>query len=114
MKKKEHKECMSLLAPVRDTIDVIGGKWKLLILISIWEGNKHFREIERSIPKLSTKVLAKELKELEMNKLIIRSIIDDFPVRTEYTITEHAKTLQNVIEALRDWGLLHRREIFGK
>lgn len=114
MKKKEHKECMSSLVPVRDTIDAIGGKWKLLILISIWEGNKHFRGIERSIPKLSTKVLAKELKELEMNKLITRSIIDDFPVRVEYTITEHAKTLQNVIEALRDWGTLHRKEIFGK
>lgn len=105
---------MSSLVPVRDTIDAIGGKWKLLILISIWEGNKHFREIERSIPKLSTKVLAKELKELEMNKLITRSIIDDFPVRIEYTITEHAKTLQNVIKALRDWGTLHRKEIFGK
>ena len=105
---------MSSLVPVRDTIDAIGGKWKLLILISVWEGNKHFRGIERSIPKLSTKVLAKELKELEMNKLITRSIIDDFPVRVEYTITEHAKTLQNVIEALRDWGTLHRKEIFGK
>ncbi|MDX1909956.1 MAG: helix-turn-helix domain-containing protein, partial [Saprospiraceae bacterium] len=114
MKKKEHKECMSTLVPVRDTIDVIGGKWTILILISIWEGNKHFREIERSIPKLSTKILAKALKELEMNKLITRSIVDDFPVRTEYTITEHGKTLKSVIEALRDWGLIHRREIFGK
>ena len=114
MKKKEHKECLSVLVPVKDTLDAIGGKWKILILISIWEGNKHFREIERSIPKLSTKVLAKELKELELNKLIARTVIDDYPVRTEYTITEHAKTLQQVIEALRDWGLRHRREIFGK
>lgn len=114
MKKKEHKECISLLTPVRDTIDVIGGKWKLLILISIWEGNQHFREIERSIPKLSTKVLAKELKALEENSLITRKIINGFPVRTEYTITEHAKTLKTVIEALRNWGLLHRKKIFGK
>lgn len=113
MKKKEHKECISSLMPVRDTLDVIGGKWKLLILISIAEGNKHFREIERSIPKLSTKVLAKELKELEMNKLIRRSIVEDYPVRIEYTVTEHAKTLQLVIEALRDWGLKHRKEILG-
>lgn len=105
---------MSALVPVKDTLDVIGGKWKLLILISIWEGNRHFREIERSIPKLSTKVLAKELKELEMNKLIARSIIDDFPVRTEYTITEHGKSLQVVIEALHQWGVSHRKAIFGK
>ena len=114
VKKKEHKECMSVLVPVRDTLDVIGGKWPILILISIWEGNKHFREIERSIPKLSTKVLAKELKDLEMNRLIVRSVIDDFPVRTEYTVTEHAKSLRAVIEALHDWGLLHRKEMMGR
>lgn len=114
MKKKSHKECLSALLPVRDTLDIIGGKWKILILISIWEGNKRFREIERSIPKLSTKVLAKELKELEMNKLITRTVIDDFPVRTEYTITEHAKTLQKVIGELQNWGLIHRKEILGE
>lgn len=114
MKKKEHKECMSLLVPVRDTLDIIGGKWTILILISIWEGNKHFREIERSIPKLSTKVLASELKVLETNKLITRTVIDDFPVRIEYTITEHGKTLQNVMEALYEWGVIHRKEIFGQ
>ncbi len=114
MKKKEHKECVSLLTPVRDTLDAIGGKWKLLILISIWEGNTHFREIERSIPKLSTKVLSKELKELELNKLIRRTVIDDIPVRIEYTITDHAKSLKKVIKALHDWGTLHRKAIFGK
>ncbi len=113
MRKREHKECVSALIPVKDTLDVIGGKWKLLILISIWEGNKHFREIERSIPKLSTKVLAKELKEMEVNKLIIRSVVNGFPVRTEYTPTEYSKTLQKVIKELRNWGLSHRKEIFG-
>jgi DNA-binding HxlR family transcriptional regulator len=114
MKKKEHKECLSSLVPVRDALDIIGGKWKLLILMSIGEGNKHFREIERSIPKLSTKVLAKELKELEMNKLIIRSVIDDHPIRIEYKITSHAKTLKKVTKELYNWGLNHRQEIFGK
>lgn len=114
MKKKEHKECMSSLLPVKDTLEIIGGKWKLLIIISIAEGNKHFREIERSIPKLSTKVLAKELKELEVNKLIKRTVIDDFPVRIEYTVTNHAKTLKKVIGELHKWGLKHRKEIFGK
>lgn len=114
MKKKDHKECMSSLLPVRDTLEIIGGKWKLLVLISIAEGNKHFREIERSIPKLSTKVLSKELKELEGNKLITRTIINGFPVRTEYRVTKHAITLQKVIKALHDWGLTHRKEILGK
>ncbi|PKB00373.1 HxlR family transcriptional regulator [Flavobacteriaceae bacterium MAR_2009_75] len=113
MKKKEHKECMSALLPVRDTLDVIGGKWKLLILISIWEGNKHFREIERSIPKLSTKVLSKELKDMEENQLITRTILNGFPVRTEYRPTEHSKTLEKVIFELYNWGVNHRKKIFG-
>lgn len=114
MKKKEHKECLSALVPVKDTLDVIGGKWKILILISVWEGNRHFREIERSIPKLSTKVLAKELKDMEANKLVIRTVVNGFPVRTEYTPTEYSKTLQKVINELRNWGVNHRKEIFGK
>lgn len=114
MKKLEHKECLSALAPVRDTLDIIGGKWKILILITIWEGNKHFREIERSIPKLSTKVLAKELKELEMNQLIHRNVLDDYPVRIEYTLTPHAKSLQGVIAELRNWGIHHREVVFGQ
>lgn len=112
MKKKEHKECLSALIPVKDTLDVISGKWKILILISIWEGNKHFREIERSIPKLTTKVLAKELKGLEANKLIIRTVVNGFPVRTEYVPTKYSHTLKKVINELRSWGLNHRKEIF--
>ena len=100
--------------PVMDTLDIVGGKWTILILVSVWEGNTHFREIERSIPKLSTKVLAAALKQLEANKLITRTVIDDYPVRIEYAITDHGKSLQKIIEALRDWGLIHRKEVFGK
>lgn len=114
MKKKEHKECLSALLPVRDTLDVIGGKWKILILISIWEGNQHFREIERSIPKLSTKVLSKELKDLEAHQLITRTVINGFPVRTQYAPTEYSKTLKKVILELHNWGVNHRKRIFGK
>ncbi len=112
MIRKEHKECMSALLPVRDTLDVIGGKWKILILISVWEGNKHFREIARSIPKLSTKVLSKELKDMEMNHLITRTVLNGFPVRTEYKPTEYSKSLEKVILELHQWGLNHRKKIF--
>jgi DNA-binding HxlR family transcriptional regulator len=114
MKKREHKECLSILQPVRDSLDVINGKWKILILISIWEGNKYFREIERSIPKLSTKVLANELKQLEDHHLITRKIINGFPVRTEYALTEYAKTLENLILELQKWGINHRKKIAGR
>ncbi|WP_370898300.1 winged helix-turn-helix transcriptional regulator [Chryseobacterium gossypii] len=112
-KKHDHKECMQILKPVRDTLDVISGKWKLLIIVSLNAGNRRFTEIERSIPKLTSKVLAKELKELEQNGLVERVVRDTYPVTIEYFPTEHTQTLTNVVESLKDWGENHRKHIFG-
>lgn len=114
MDKPNHTECLSAMLPVRDAIDVISGKWKLMILISISSGNKRFREIERSVPKITSKVLAKELKDLEEHHLIKRTVYDEVPVVVEYTTTPYSKSLQPVIMALRDWGVKHRKKITGK
>ncbi len=114
MSKTNHTECLAAMLPVRDALDVISGKWKLLILISISSGNNRFREIERSIPKITSKVLAKELKSLEENKLIKRTVYDDSPVTVEYTTTPYATSLSAVIKALRDWGVSHRKVVFAK
>jgi DNA-binding HxlR family transcriptional regulator len=112
--KKRHTECSSMLVPVRDALDVISGKWKLMILISISAGNKRFREIERSIPRINSKVLAKELKDLEENKLIQRVVFADIPVSIEYSLLPYAESLGEVIKALSDWGINHRKLIAGK
>ncbi|MBP0613558.1 helix-turn-helix transcriptional regulator [Chryseobacterium sp. cx-311] len=114
MDKLKYIECTNALLPVRDALEVISGKWKLPIIISIMAGNKRFREIERSIPKITTKVLAKELKDLEENKLIKRTVHDSFPVLIEYSAQPYASTLQTVITALRDWGVNHRKEVLGR
>lgn len=114
MSKKNHTECLAAMLPVRDAIDVISGKWKLMILISISSGNKRFREIERSIPKITSKVLAKELKDLEEHLLIKRTVYDESPVLVEYTTTPYANSLEKVIKELRDWGVNHRKKIIGK
>lgn len=107
------KECQNVMLPVQDALFVINGKWKILILISLSHGNNRFTEIEKSIPKLSSKVLAKELKDLEENKLIKRTVYDDYPVRIEYTLTEYASTLEDVIIALHDWGVNHRKKLLN-
>lgn len=112
-KQHNHKDCMQALKPVRDTLDVINGKWKLQIIISLNAGNKRFTEIERSIPKLTSKVLAKELKELEQNGLVERIVKDTYPVSIEYCPTQYTKTLHPVVESLKDWGENHRKHIFG-
>jgi DNA-binding HxlR family transcriptional regulator len=114
MSKQNHTECLDSMLPVRDAFDVISGKWKLMILISISSGNKRFREIERSIPRITSKVLAKELKDLEEHLLIKRTVYDESPVLVEYTTTEYSKSLQPVIEALRNWGVNHREKVIGK
>jgi DNA-binding HxlR family transcriptional regulator len=107
-------ECLSKMLPIRDALDVFSGKWKLMIIVSLNHGNRRFREIERSIPKISSKVLAKELRELEEHRLIERTVYDEKPVLVEYTLTPYSKTLEHIITALHAWGVNHRKVVMGK
>jgi len=112
--KADKEDCLKKMLPIRDALDAINGKWKMMILVSIMHNNKRFREIERSIPKITSKVLAKELKDLEQNKLIKRTVYDDYPVSIEYTLTDYAKSLEKVMTELHIWGVNHRKKIIGK
>jgi DNA-binding HxlR family transcriptional regulator len=112
--KKTCCSCVDTVRPVRDALDVINGKWKLPIIISVGVGNERFTDIQASIPGITPKVLAKELKELEQHKLIKRLIIEDYPVKISYKLEEYADTLSPIIYALKDWGLNHRQKIFEK
>jgi len=96
---------------LQDAIYVIGGKWKLPILNSICTGNKRFREIERSIPGLTTRMLSKELKEMELNRLITRKVYDTIPVLVEYESTEYARSFGGIILELIKWGKEHRKKV---
>ncbi len=114
MENKSYSCCLETVKPVRDALDIINGKWKLPIIISISEGNERFTDIQKSIPKLTPKVLAKELKLLEQNKLIRREVTADYPVKISYKPELYAKTLGPIIYALKEWGLNHRKMIFEK
>ena len=105
--------CLTTLPSLRDALDVISGKWKLLILVSLATGHRRFREIERSIPDISSKVLAKELKDLEEHQLIKRTVQEGPPVLVLYEVLPYADSLDPVIFALRDWGTNHRQKIMG-
>lgn len=111
-KNKSYLSCLDTLKPVRDALDVINGKWKLPIIISIMTGNHRFTDIQNSIPKITPKVLAKELKELETHQLIKRTVIDDYPVTILYKPESYSDTLIPIIEALKEWGLNHREKLF--
>src|SRR5690606_14400864 len=112
MDNKKHADCIAMIKPVRDALDIISGKWKLLIIISISVGNERFTDIQNSVPGISPKVLAKELKELEQNKLISRIVTADYPVKISYKTEPYADTLTPIIYALKEWGENHREKIF--
>ena len=111
--KREHSECTKMILPVRDALDMLSGKWKLPIIISLTFGNKRFTQISNEIPGITDRMLSKELKELEMNQLIKRTVYDAFPPVVEYSITPHGQSLEKVVAELRTWGLKHRKKIFG-
>lgn len=110
--KKAYLSCLDTVKPVRDALDVINGKWKLPIIISVTAGNERFTDIQESIPGITPKALAKELKDLEQHQLIRRTVIDDYPVKILYKPEPYADTLTPIIYALKDWGLNHRKKLF--
>src|SRR5688572_719323 len=112
--KLNQPECLAALMPVRDALEVLNGKWKLPIIISLSFGAKRFGHIAKEVHGITDKMLSKELKELEMNKLVTRTIYDTFPPTVEYSITEHGRSLEKVINELRTWGQKHRKKIIGK
>lgn len=106
---KEHKKEMMA---VQDSMDVLSGKWKIAIISSICYYNKRrFSDILTDVVGISNKMLSKELKELEINKLIKRTVLDTQPITVQYELTAHGKTLQTIILHLTEWGIEHRKKI---
>jgi DNA-binding HxlR family transcriptional regulator len=108
---EEHSQCTSILRPVRDSLDVLNGKWKLPIIVSLTFGEKRFTDITKDVHGITDRMLSKELRDLEMNGLVLRKIQDTYPVKVTYALTPHSKTLKTVIDALRNWGILHRKKL---
>ncbi len=109
------KKCSGdFVLAVNDTLNVISGKWKLPIMGSLLYGKKRFKDLEREIPKITPRMLSKELKDLEANGIVTRTVYDSFPVTIEYELTESGGTFKEVLDVMVKWGLQHRRKIFGK
>ena len=110
--KKEFKKEMKA---VQDAMDVLNGKWKRAIISSICcYGKRRFSDILNDIEGISNRMLSKELKELEINKLVKRTVLDTQPISVQYELTEHGATLKTIINNLTDWGIEHRKKIVGK
>jgi DNA-binding HxlR family transcriptional regulator len=107
--------CSEELMAMRDSLDVLGGKWKLMILRFLTNRTHqttiHFKKMQREIGGISAKMLSKELKELETNLLVSRTEQDTKPATVAYAITEYGKSVLPVTETLVNWGITHREKI---
>ena len=104
-------QCKATLNAIADALYVIGGKWKLRIIVALREGNKRFNELQRVIDGISAKVLSAELKELELNGFVSRNVFTGTPVIVEYELSAYAETLNGVLQSLSEWGTMHRENV---
>ncbi len=107
-----HEECKKHLRAVHDAMYVLNGKWKIPIVTTLFFHKKRrFSDILNDVEGISNKMLSKELKELEINKFIKRTVLDTQPVTVEYALTEYGRGLEPVILNLSEFGTAHRKVI---
>lgn len=92
------------ICPVEATLDLIGGKYKALILWNLSDGVRRFSELRKLISSATPKMLTQQLRELEAQKLIHREVFPVVPPKVEYSLTETGRSLMPILTAMRDWG----------
>ncbi|CAM4065392.1 transcriptional regulator, HxlR family [Pedobacter westerhofensis] len=99
---------------IRDTMELLSGKWKLRIVGSLSFGKKRFMGLKANIDGIAAKMLSKELQELELNGLITRTVLNTKPTTVEYELTAYGHSLKPVIDVIADWGTQHRKKIIDE
>lgn len=97
--------------PVETTLMLIGDKWKVLILRDLMPGTKRFGELKKSIDNVSQKVLTAQLRDMEQNGLVHREVYAEVPPRVEYSLTELGRSLEPILDAMRNWGEGYKSQI---
>ncbi|HAP15716.1 MAG TPA: MarR family transcriptional regulator [Lactococcus sp.] len=92
---------------VEATMDVIGGKWKAIILCNLRHQPRRPGELKRSIPGISQKMLTQQLRELEADNIIVRKVYNQVPPKVEYSISPYGESLNNILDSLCSWGEDH-------
>lgn len=97
--------------PVEITLNLIGGRWKVLILRELFKGVKRFGELRRSLTGITEKMLTQQLRYMEEDGIIHRKIYRQVPPRVEYSLTPLGKSLKPILDTMRDWSIRHLDEI---
>ncbi|MFK0090890.1 winged helix-turn-helix transcriptional regulator [Pseudomonas sp. NPDC090755] len=106
-----HGEVEAFACPVTFTVDVIGGKWKSLILFHLISGTRRFNELRRLMPEITQRMLTLQLRELETDRVINREIYREVPPKVEYSLAPLGETLIPLITAMREWGAAHEETV---
>lgn len=108
---KNDENCVVDLTDLQFILQVLGGKWKLHILTSLYFGKKRFKELERDVAGISPKMLIKELKDLEAIGIIIRQSFNTVPITVEYSLSEEGLTLKPVLDYMKEWAMEFKQKI---
>ena len=96
--------------PVHTVLDLIGGKWKVLILYHLMDGTRRFNELQRCMPTVTQRMLTLQLRELEADGIVHREVYPQVPPKVEYSLTAFGRTLKPVVRSMYDWGEAHAAE----
>lgn len=105
--RRMHDYCETELA-----LEIIGGKWKLVILYNLFEGTKRFGQLKRAMPHITQRMLTRQLREMEEDGLISRTVYPEVPPKVEYSLTETGESLEPIVKQVDEWGAWYRRR-FG-
>ena len=97
--------------PVETTLTLIGDKWKVLILRDLLDGTKRFGELKKSVGGVSQKVLTAQLRDMEDSGLVSRKVYAEVPPRVEYSLTDLGRSLQPILDAMRNWGTEYKESL---
>lgn len=107
--------CRYRIHAVKDSMELLTGKWKIHILGTLLYGGKmRYMDLQREINGIGSKMLSKELQDLELNQLITRTVLNTKPITVEYALTDFGKTLEPTIDAIAQWGIDYRETLFGR
>lgn len=107
------KDCSSTILAISDTMEILNGKWKVSIIACLCYRPMRYSELLKEVWGISGKMLSRELKDLEMNELIERHVLNTAPVAVEYRITDYGKTLKQLTGTIAEWGQVHRKRIIA-
>ena len=106
LKKEELPDC-----PVATTVQLVGNKWKLLILRNLLVRPWRFNELQKSLEGISQKVLTESLRSMESDGIVIRTVYAEVPPRVEYSLSELGETLRPILDAMQAWGTEYKQNI---